>query len=230
MNMLKTMMSSGLNSLHDSFNLLWAKLSPVLLPIILIFIFLSIGLWLATFISDNFATVVKKAKIDDVADKILAPLSKFVGTKISAANLLVVTVKWFLIALVLIAALDLADLGKVITFFNQVVNYLPNVFIAALIIVVGSMLANLAGAIAGFVSKGHFSTTAEVAVNALALIAALSQVVTPIISSLNEFIGQLKLSHTQADVLFIGIIVLVLLASKNLVTKTVENLYKGHNI
>ena len=99
-------------------------------------------------------------------------------------------------------------------------------FIAALIIIAGSMLSKLAATVAGFVSNNGFPNTAKVAVNALAMIAALSQLVTPIVGSLNHFIGGLNLSKLQADVLFIGIILLVLLASKNTVMKTVEGFYK----
>ena len=226
MNILQAVTADAAGSLQHSFNLLWSKISPILLPLILILVFLSVGLWIANFLSDKIGALVKKSKLDAVLDKIIAPVLKLTGTKINSSSIINGSIKWFLTATVLIAALDLADLGSVIGFFNQILAYLPNIFVSALIIIVGSMLANLAAFVAGTVSKNGFPTTAKVAVNALALIAALGQLVTPIIGSLSQFISHLSLSKLQADVLFIGILVLALLASKNAVTKTVENLYK----
>ena len=226
MDILKVVTTDAVGSLQHSFNMLWSKLSPILLPLVLIVIFMSIGLWLANFISDKIGAIVKKSKLDVVLDRIMAPVLKFTGTKVNSLGIILGSVRWFLIATVLIAALDLAGLGSVIDFFNQILAYLPNIFVSALILIAGSMLANLASAIVSTVSKNGFSTTAKVAVNALALIAALSQLVTPIVGSLSQFIGHLNLPKLQADVLFVGVLVLALLASKNAVTKTVENLYK----
>lgn len=226
MNVLKAITNNAWDSLSHSFNLLWSTISPILLPLVYIIAFLAIGLWAAEFLSEKLGTIVKKSKIDFILDGLLAPVLKITGTKIHSSNIMLGAIKWFLIAMVLIAALDLADLTRVIGFLSQVLAYLPNVFVAALIIIAGSLLGNLAATVVGMVSKNGFPATARVAVNVLAFIAALGQLVTPIVGSLSQFIGQLSLSKLQADVLFIGIILLVVLASKNVVTKTVENLYK----
>lgn len=226
MNILNTMTSNAWDSLGNSFNLLWSKISPILLPLAFVLIFLGIGLWVAGFVGDKVGAIVKKSKIDNLLDRILEPALKITGTKINPTAVIAGSIKWFLIALVLIAALDLADLHGVISFVNQIIGYLPNVFVAALILIAGSMLANLAGTIVGFVSHSGFPTTAKGAVNALALIAAFSQLVTPIVGSFSNFVSGLSLSNLQADVLVIGIIVLALLASKGVVTRTVENFYK----
>ena len=226
MNILKAVTHDAVGSLLGSFNMLWSKISPILLPLIYTILFLLIGLWAANFLSDKFGSIIKKSKIDSILDRLLAPVLKLTGTKISSASMMTSSVRWFLIATVLIAAFDLADMNSVINFFNQVLGYLPNVFIAAVILIVGSMLADLAGLIVGTVSKGNFTATAKAAVGVLAFIAALSQVLTPIIGSVAGFVNHLGLSKLQGDVLFIGLIVLALIASKNTVTKTVENLYK----
>jgi len=223
MNVLNTIMNSTLDSLSHSFNLLWSKVSPILLPLLLVLVFSGIGLWLAGFISDKIGALIKKIRVDSLLDKVLAPTLKITGTKINASSVIINSVRWFLVALILIAALDLANLDNVTDFISQIISYLPNVLVAALILIAGSMLGNLAHTIAGFVSKNGFSTTAKVAVNALAFIAAIGQLVTPIVGSLNQAIGQLSLSKMQADVLVIGLIVLALFASKNAIAKTVEN-------
>lgn len=226
MNILKGISTNAVDSISHSFNLLWAIMSPMLLPLVCVLVFLALGLWIAEFLSDKLGSLVKKSNVDNFIDKVLAPVLEITGTKINTANVINGTIKWFLVGMVLIAALEIADLDGVILFCKQIVHYLPAVFSAALIILAGSMLANLAATIVGFVSKGNFPTTVRVAVNALALITALSLVVTPIVGALSKFIGQLTLSRMQSDVLFIGLIILALLASKNAVTKTVENWYK----
>ena len=119
-------------------------------------------------------------------------------------------------------------MSKVIDFLKQAVSYVPHLFIAALIIVAGTLIANLAAYLVGLVVKnGNMATIARVAVNVLAFIAALNQFATPLVSSFSQFIGHLNLSRLQSDVLFVGIIVLVLLGSKNFITKTVENILKS---
>ncbi len=216
-------------SLHASLGLLWSKVSPVLLPLLLILIFLAVGLWIAGFVSEKLAAVIKKSKLDTLLDKILAPTLKLAGTKVSSSSIVSGAVKWFFIAAVVIAALDLADLPQVIGFFNQAIAYLPNIFAATLIIVVGSLLGNLAATVVKFIAgngNSHLVNTAKATVNVLAFIAALNQLVTPIVVSFNQFIGHLGLSHLQADVLFIGVVVLVLLGSKSALIKTVEGLLK----
>ena len=230
MNAFNGILTHVVGSLHTSFNLLWSKLSPVLLPLLLILVFLAVGLWVAGFVSDKLVSIIKKSKVDTLLDKILAPTLKLTGTKINASSVITGTIRWFLIALIVIAALDLADLSNVIDFFNQVIAYLPNVFIAALIIIVGSLLGNLAGTIVKFVAGNGNSNlvgTAKVSVSVLAFIAALSQLLTPIAASFNQFIGQLGISRLQTDVLVIGVIALVLLGSKNALIKTVEHFYKS---
>jgi hypothetical protein len=230
METLKGILTNGWHSLDASFDLLWSKVSPVVLPLVLILIFLAVGLWLSGFISDKLGALIKKSKVDTLTDGLLSPVFKFTGTKVSASGVISLAIKWFLIATVIVAALDLANLGSVIDFFNQVLGYLPNIVIAALIIIVGSLVANLASYIVGIIyknGKDNLTTIAKVAVNALAFIAALSQVATPVVNSFSQFIGQLSLSKLQADVLFIGIIVLVLLASKNAINKTIESWYKS---
>ena len=229
MDMLKEALSDAWGSLHASFDLLWSKLSPILFPIVLIVIFLGVGLWVAGFISDKVGALIKKSKIDSLVDKVIHPISKLSGTKVSASGVISGTVKWFLIATVLIAALDLASLHSVIDFFNNTVKFLPNVLAAALIVIVGSMLGSLAAYIVDAVSKGegNIANIAQAAVNTLAFIAALSLLVTPVMASFSQFTAGLNLSSLQADVFVIGVLLLILLASKNAITKTIEGLLKG---
>ena len=228
MNILKGILTHAWGCLNASFGIVWSKLSHLLLPLVLILVFLAVGLWVAEFIGDQIEKLVKKSKVDEMLDRILGPTLKFTGTRVNSSSLISGSIRWFLMAIVLIAALDLAGMTKVIDFVKQAVAYVPNLFIAALIIAVGALIANLAAYVVSLVVKnGSMTTIARVAINTLAFIAALNQFAVPLANSFSQFIGHLNLSRLQGDVLFVGIIVLVLLGSKSFITKTVENILKS---
>lgn len=216
------------NSVDHSFDFLWSKLAPILPKLALVVLVLIVGLWLAHFLSDFIASIIKKSKIGDLIDKhILVHVNKVIAHRASSVGLISGTIKWFLIANVLLAALDLAGLRHVIDFVNNTLGYFPNIIASVLIVLVGSLLSSFAGTVVSYVSKKDaHAATARVAVSIFAFIAALGQLITPIVALLNKFVAQLSLSSLQANVLFIGVIVLALYASKDLVAKTVTNLYK----
>lgn len=227
MDKLMNIFSNAWDSLFASFSLLWTKVAPVIPDILLALLVLAIGLTLANFISGRISIVVKAVKVGDLLDNIVFdPVSKLTGVKVNANNVITLSVKWFFIATVIIAALDLAKMSKVIDFFNQALGYLPNIIVAMLIVIVGSLVAGFASfLVSSITKKENLSKAAKTAVNAFALIAALGQLATPIVSSFNQFVGGLSLNSLQANALFIGVLVAVLLASKNGVTKLVDGLH-----
>ena len=227
MNVLHGILPSVWNNLHAGFKLLWSVASPILLPLTEVVILLVVGLWVAGFIGDQIGVIVKKGKVDDLLDKIVfTNFSKLAGTKVNASGLIGESVHWFLTGIVLIAALNLGHMSSVVDFFKQALGYLPHVIAAVLIVIVGTLLADLVTYILKFVTKSkNWITTARLAVSIFALIAALSRLITPLAASINQFLGHLALSGSQSNALFIGVLVLILLASKNVVTKTIEDLY-----
>ncbi|OGI10631.1 MAG: hypothetical protein A3I68_07010 [Candidatus Melainabacteria bacterium RIFCSPLOWO2_02_FULL_35_15] len=227
MNVVHGIFASVWNNLQISFKLVWSVVSPYLLPLVTVIIVLVAGLWIAGFIGDKIGVVIKKGKIDDLLDKvILSHFSKLAGVKVSASGLIGETIHWFLTAIVLIAVLNLAHLSSVVDFLRQVIGYIPHAIIAALIVAVGSVVANFAAYAAKFITKSeNWLTTVRLAINLFALVAALGHLITPLAASINHFLGQLSLSGTQGNALFIGVLVIILLASKNVITKAVEKLY-----
>ncbi len=227
MNALHGILTSVWSNLQASFKLVWSVVSPVLLPLLAVIILLVAGLWVAGFIGDKIAVLVKKGKIDDGLDKVLfSHFSKLAGVKINASDLIGTAVHWFLTAVVLIAALNFVHLSGVVDFLKQALGYVPHAIVGALIIAVGTVVADFAVYVVKFITKSeNWQTTVRLAVNLFAIVAALGHLITPLAGSITEFLGQLGLSGTQGNALFIGVLVLILLASKNVVTKTVEKLY-----
>lgn len=91
-------------------------------------------------------------------------------------------VKWFFIVVFLMAATNILGLQDVTTFLRSVVNYIPHVFVAAIILIAGVLVARFIGhavhasARAGQLGSGaYLATVARWAVVVIAALAALEQ-------------------------------------------------------
>jgi len=105
------------------------------------------------------------------------------GYHLDSGAFLGTLVKWFIILVFLIAALQILNLSAV-TFFLQavVVSYLPNVIIAVLILLVTAVIAEVAQGVvaggaraAGITAAGLAGTVARWAIWIFGITAALSQ-------------------------------------------------------
>ena len=114
-------------------------------------------------------------------------------------------VKWFFILVFLVGAFDVLGLGTVNTFLEQIVLvYLPRVIIAALILVVGSVLADIAGkAIRGSAKVANVSSA-----NFIGTLARWAIWITTILFALN----QLGIGSDLIQTLWIGIVAALALA------------------
>lgn len=104
------------------------------------------------------------------------------GLTLNIAKLVGEIFKWFLIIVSLLAATDILGLQQVSQFLTSVLYYIPNVVIAALILVISVVLANfvyrtvLASVeAAGFTSGGAIAALSKWAIIVFALFAALLQ-------------------------------------------------------
>lgn len=232
MEVIKRIIINSWNSLQEGFGLLFEKLSTVLPSIVLALFVLIIGSLIAIFFGHLTSNLIKKTKLDNFFEKTIFRPLEGLGIKIHISNLLGEGVKWFLLFAVLIATFDLAKMSKVITFFTQALNYLPNVFVAVFIMIVGSLLASFTVGLVTVLTKGeheYLATTAKVSIYAFSAIAAFSQLLAPLVVSLNRFITQMQISQTKSDALFIGIVAFCVLAfglgCKNMAQNMVEKAY-----
>lgn len=104
------------------------------------------------------------------------------GLRLDIAKLVGGIFKWFLIIVSLLAATDILGLAQVSEFLTSVLYYIPNVVIAALILVISVVLANFvyrtvlaAVEAAGFTSGGAIAAISKWAILVFALFAALLQ-------------------------------------------------------
>src|SRR3989344_7426030 len=123
---------------------------------------------------------------------------------INVPRLLGEIVKWFFILVTLLAATNILGLAEVSQFLRQVLAYVPNVVVAALILVIAVVLANfvyrtVAASVsaAGFGSASAIAAVSKWAILVFALLAALVQLnvaVTLIQTILTAFFAMVALA------------------------------------
>lgn len=128
----------------QSFQTLWGgfiNFLPNLLGAIIIFL---IGWAIAVGLEKLVYQIVKVLRIDPLLERLGVGQSlEKAGFKINTGQWLGALVKWFLIVVFLMAATDILGLAEVTTFLKSVLFYIPNVIVAALIILVAVWAANV---------------------------------------------------------------------------------------
>lgn len=104
------------------------------------------------------------------------------GLKINVPLLLGEIVKWFLTIVTLLAATDILGLNEISGFLTSVLLYIPNVVVAALILIIAVVLANFVYrtvvasiTAAGFGSANMIAAVSKWAIIVFAILAALTQ-------------------------------------------------------
>ena len=191
----KTLILDWTSALQSALTTLLDKLFYILPDIIGAILILIVGSLIAMMIAGIVETGIKKLKIDSALEKtIFQPVSQNLGIKINTSKVFGELVKWFILIVVFIAAADVAKLTQVTDFFNEVLFYLPNVFVAVLILVVASLLATFVSNMIGTLVKddlGYFSGLAKVAIYTFGILASLHQ---------------LQISRPLVEILFTGIV------------------------
>ena len=197
----KHMILDWTSALQVALNTLLQKISAILPNIIGALVILIIGSIIAMIVGRVVSSTVKNLKIDMALEKtVLYPISENLGIKLNVAKLFGDLFEWFLLIIVFIAAADVANLTQVTDFFNEVLLYLPNVFVAVIILLVSSLVANFVANLITTSFKdelGYLSGIAKAAIYTFAVLAALNQ---------------LHISRPLVEILFTGIVATGVLA------------------
>ena len=195
------MILDSTSALQSALTTLLEKISTILPNIIGAVVILIVGSIVAMLLGGVVGSAVKKLKIDMALEKtVLYPVSQNLGIKINTSKLFGDLVEWFILIIVFIAAADVAKLTQVTDFFNEVLLYLPNVFVAVIILLVASLLANFVANLITTSFKdelGYLSGIAKVAIFTFAILAAMNQ---------------LQISRPLVEILFTGIVATGVLA------------------
>ncbi|MEI6511218.1 MAG: hypothetical protein WCO25_04215 [Candidatus Uhrbacteria bacterium] len=113
---------------------------PNVLGAVVVFL---IGIIIAAVLQTVVEKLVKLLRVDELVGKLEVKTSlEKVGIQLHVGKLLGWIVKWFFIIVALIAATDILGWDQVTVYLRQVVEYIPNVIIAVIILLAGILLAN----------------------------------------------------------------------------------------
>jgi len=142
-------------------------------------VILLIGIVVAAILKQVVVSIFKALKIDSFLKKYGVPELK---EEFSWTNILGELVRWFVIIVFLIPTADVWGLPRITTVLNEFLVYLPNVFVAAIVALVGFVFARLAHDVILVSAKNVDSKTAATiatvarwAINIFVILAVLAQ-------------------------------------------------------
>ncbi len=146
-------------------------------------VILLIGWFIASALARAVTFLLRRLNFDRIATRIgLARLEQQMGVRTDTADILGKIVYWFIFLIFLVPAVNALGLTTVSTLLEQVVGYLPNVFVAILVLFLGSLIATVvadlvrgATASAGVGNASLLSHIARYAILGFVVLIALEQ-------------------------------------------------------
>ncbi len=175
-------------------------------------VILLIGWIVATVVSKALTFVLRKIGFDRMADRIgLTRFEQRMGVKLDAAGLLGKIVYWFLFLVFLVPAVDALGLTAVSAILGTVIAYIPNVFVAILVLFLGTLAATFvadlvkgATASANVGNPNIFANIARFAIMGFVALIALEQLqIAPAL--INELFGAIVAAAAIAFGLAFGL-------------------------
>lgn len=161
-------------------------------------IILVAGLIIASIFKQVIVEIFKALKVEALLHKYGVPEMR---EEFNWTNILAEVVRWFVIVVFLIPTADVWGLPQIITVLNQFLLYLPNVFVAAIIALVGFAFARIAHDVVLASARGISSETAQT----IASVTRWAIAVFVILAVLN----QLGVAADLVRILFTGFVAMV---------------------
>ncbi len=179
-----------LNAVSDAFSRIFSFLPQLIGALIILWI----GWFIAKLLGRLTADILRKIRFNQAAEKAgLSGMLQSAGVKKDASGLMGEIVKWFFRIIALVAAFSVLELPALTATLTGILNFIPNLAIALVIVLIGSLIANFASDFirgiltqAGFGNAGMFANIVRVAIIYVAVVAALGQigVATTVINTL----------------------------------------------
>lgn len=164
-------------------------------------IILLLGIILASLLKQVILEILKALHVEALLKRYGVPEAR---ADFTWSNILAEIVRWFVIVMFLIPTADVWGLPQVVTVLNMFLLYLPNVFVAAIIALVGFAFARLAHDVVLASIQGVTPDTAQ----AIASAARWSVTVFVILAVLN----QLGVASDLIRILFTGFVAMIAIA------------------
>lgn len=164
-------------------------------------ILLLIGVVLASVLKQVVLEISKALKIEMFLRKYGVPEAR---SDFNWSNILAEIIRWFVIIIFLIPTADVWGLPQIVTVLNTFLLYLPNVFVAAIIALVGFVFARLSHDLVHASMHGVSADTAQT----VASVTKTAIIIFVLLAVLN----QLGVASDLIRILFTGFVVMVALA------------------
>lgn len=198
--------SQSANVVQTSFADLWytvVQYLPTILAAVIIFV---LGWIVGVVLYRVILQIVKVLRIDDALKAAgLNDAAKEAGFNLDIGRFLATLVKWFVVIVFLVAALDVLGLSRVTIFLQQVVLlYLPQVIGAALVLILGAIVAEVVKNLVA----GSARAAGAHAANLAGAVAKWAVWIVAVLTALT----QLQVAPEFLQTLFTGLVVALALA------------------
>lgn len=184
-----------LYSLQTTFTQMWSQVLFFIPELVAAFLVMVVAVIVAGAFKRVIESVAKRLRINAALNAAgFDDLMKKADLHIEVGAILGTLVKWFVLLMFFVVALDILNLDAVNVFLReQVLTYVPHVIVAVLILIVASIVANLVrrsvvsfAKVAGLRNAELFGKVSYLAIVVLAVLAALNelQVATELIQPL----------------------------------------------
>lgn len=175
---------------------------PKLVGAILIFV---LGLLVASLIKTAVMRLLGMAQIEPFAERMgLSRVLRGLNTEISTQEVLGEIIRWAIILVFLVPASEVLGLPQLSRLINGLVDYIPNVVVAMIILMIGAVLADIVGEIVGGTSHALGTSTA----NVLAVTSKYAIIVFAVMIALSE----LGIAKDIINTLVMGLVGMIALA------------------
>jgi hypothetical protein len=137
-------MNEAVTIMIESLQSFWLQLIAYLPRLVAALLLLIVGWILAKLLRRAAIKFLKMVRLDVAAEK--AGIEDFLlqgGVRYTAVTLIAGLVYWFVLLAVILAALNSLGLQSAAALFNRIVLYLPNVLVATLVLLFGSLLGRV---------------------------------------------------------------------------------------
>ena len=167
----------------SSVTTMWNQLASFVPQLFAALVLLLVGWLLARIARAGVERLLKAINFDAVADKSgLEAFIKQAGVNMTFSNMLGYLVYWMILLIMIVTVANSLNLSMVADLFNRVVLYIPNVIVAILVLVFGTILARFINRVVfawlncvGFAGALTVSTFSEYAMMVFVFFAALEQ-------------------------------------------------------
>ncbi len=192
-------------TISTSFQNAWNTVIVFLPNLLAAILILVIGVLIAAALGRLVKKVLVLMKFDRLMDSLrVNPFLRRFDVHLSTAGILAWLVKWFLIFVVIVAAAEALGLEQITAFINSVLLYIPNVFAAVIILLLGIAAAN-------FVENVIVKSTTTIRSQSATFLGLLAKWAIVIFSFLIALV-QLRIAPSLINTVLAGFVFMIALA------------------